>query len=451
MDVGMNSVRFMIPSTSQLEQFRSAHQLPALVMSIFSTDTLDTRTLGEVEEASPFPIASVTKTFTADLVLGFADGQMLDRPIREVLPDFALADPDATTRMTPRDALCHFSGLPPHTWAWVYGDLSRADFIRERLPHLPSVGPFHQQHRYSNLLYAVLGQWIEAVSGQSWETSLQQVILDPLHLKHTALLDENWAASAPAPHERCAGGIRQRPPFFAQKNHLIAPASEMSASIPDLAAWGQRQLQLPSDDARWKPHNLVETQRPHPSMGPLHYGLGWRVDTVRGEPRVWHSGQCSGYSSLLVLHPERNVGFAAAANLHATVPPLQALDLWIHHDIAANWLPPEGSEVRGKKSEVRRQKSETYFPYSPIPQLSNSPIPGLYTHPGYGDLEILITDDIPHSRYQNSAPTPLHDRNGIPQLQLPGYSVTFPITQPSPGRITVPFETQCEHVVFTLK
>ncbi|MFO1528793.1 MAG: hypothetical protein U1F77_03405 [Kiritimatiellia bacterium] len=38
------------------------------------------------------------------------------------------------------DAVTHRGPLPPHTWAWVYGDLERAAWIRQRLPHLAPYG-----------------------------------------------------------------------------------------------------------------------------------------------------------------------------------------------------------------------------------------------------------------------------------------------------------------------
>ncbi|MDA3873606.1 MAG: serine hydrolase, partial [Kiritimatiellae bacterium] len=74
----------MFPSPSQLEHFRTRHHLPGFVLSTFTADSIDTLAFGDVEASNPFPIASVTKTFTADLVLSLADAHMLDRPIREV-------------------------------------------------------------------------------------------------------------------------------------------------------------------------------------------------------------------------------------------------------------------------------------------------------------------------------------------------------------------------------
>lgn len=308
----------MICDPVVIDSIQRQFHLPAFSACRFSPSEIQNLT---AEPDTRFPFASVTKTFTAHLCLQPELRQHLDRPIREILPYFQLQDPEATRLMSARDALCHFSGLPPHTEAWVRCSLSRETFIRELLPTLEMAGPFREQHRYSNIMYAVLGQWLEALSGISWETQIEEDILRPLNMSRTGFLDENWQENAAPPHRLSADGEAEKiPPFYARKQHLIAPASEMIGSMPDLARWGQFMLTLPSDDDRWQPHNLISEQ------SPLHYGLGWRLDTINGEPRFWHSGQCSGYSSLLTLYPQRQIGLAAATNCSGMVEALQALD-----------------------------------------------------------------------------------------------------------------------------
>lgn len=313
------------------DNFRVEHALPCLVYSLFDSQGLQTAVSGSATEDSRFPLASVTKTFTAHLCLAEPFRRQLDRPFREVLPWFRLQDEAAARAMTPRDALCHFSGLPPHTDDWVRCELSRERYIRERLPLLNSAGPFREKHRYSNLMYAVLGLWLEKIGGSRWEERVTGDLLNPLGLHRTGHLDESWTEQAPPPHALDAGGrLREIPPFFAKRNHLIAPASELIGSMPDLAAWGRHLLSLPITDERWKPHSFITETRPFPEFGPLSYGLGWRLDTVCGEKRVWHSGQCSGYTTLLSLYPERQTGLAAATNRTEAVNALHQLDLRIN-------------------------------------------------------------------------------------------------------------------------
>ncbi|MDF3127989.1 serine hydrolase [Kiritimatiellaeota bacterium B1221] len=298
--------------------------LPTWVCSRFDAHEITTSAGGEnIAKDTRFPLASVTKTFTSHLCLGEGFREKLDIPIREILPYFKLSDSQATAEMTPRDALCHFSGLAPHTADWVQCELSREAYIKERLPRLPLEGPIRQKHRYSNIMYAVLGQWLEEIDGRTWEELVSEEILNPLGMSRTTHIDETWGRDAAPPHGVSAIGKPEPiPPFFAKQNHLIAPASELIGSMPDLAKWGQFLLSIQTEDDRWKPHSCI-TRNPR-----LDYGLGWRLDRIQGEPRYWHSGQCSGYTTLLTLNPHRKNGLALATNRSDAVDILMELSLF---------------------------------------------------------------------------------------------------------------------------
>lgn len=314
--------------SDSLTMLAQRHALPDFTLTRFSSTEIN-RLTGKAD--TRFPLASVTKTFTSHLCLEPELRPFLDVPLCETIPFFKLQDPRASAEMTPRDALCHFSGLAPHTTDWVRCTLSRAEYVRERLPRMPAEGPFREKHRYSNLMYAVLGVWIEQTTGISWEQQLEERILKPLKLDRTEVLDESWKGKVPPPHRRTESGILEEiPPFFARRGHLIAPASEMLGSMGDLARWGQVLLELDPQDERWRPHNRVTPKPSFPEFGPLDYGLGWRLDTVRGEPRYWHSGQCSGYTTLLTLYPERKTGMAAAVSRSEAVDALLKADLLLH-------------------------------------------------------------------------------------------------------------------------
>lgn len=436
----------MIPDIPALRRFIRRQALPGLVVAGFDRKGVQTRAVGFADqetgtlltESSPFPIASVTKTFTVDLVLQAAsNGEIdLDQPIRDQLSGFTLADPEATARLTPRDALCHFSGLPPHTWAWVYGDRPRREFIRERLPHLASVGPFRERHRYSNLMYAVLGELLRSKTGHSWERFLTGEVLVPLGLSDLRPLDARWMDPGVCPYRLAGDRPLRMPPFVARAGHPVAPAGELQGSVPCLAAWGRHHLGLDQNDPRWRPHNRVSGDRPHPCLGPLDYGLGWRIDTVNGDKRVWHSGQCGGFSSLLTLYPEHGRGLAVCCNRSSAVDALQALDLWIHHGVDPEWA---NSYAPTPTRDKRR----------PEPESSLLPEPGVYQHPGYGQLLIEKKGESLTARFQTAAPTPIQaSRDGAPRLYLSEYDVDFPLRAASADRIRIPFEPALESIVF---
>src|SRR5262249_58243366 len=71
----------------------------------------------DVTPETRFQIGSISKTFTGTAVMYLvAEGAIdLDRPVRSYLPEFELADPDATERVTMRHLLAHPRALaaPP--------------------------------------------------------------------------------------------------------------------------------------------------------------------------------------------------------------------------------------------------------------------------------------------------------------------------------------------------
>jgi CubicO group peptidase (beta-lactamase class C family) len=167
---------------------------------------------------------------------------------------------------------------------------------------------------------------MEEITGESWESLVQSRIRKPLGLDSLHLLEPGWETICPPPLALKGGRLVQIPPFYSQKHHLIAPASELRMSVTDLARWGQHHLSLPADTDRWRVHCPVSVERDLPDHGPLSYGLGWRIDTVRGHKRVWHSGHCSGYTSLLSLYPNEGIGLAAAVNQSDAVQELHQLE-----------------------------------------------------------------------------------------------------------------------------
>jgi CubicO group peptidase (beta-lactamase class C family) len=89
-----------------------------------------------------FAIGSSTKAFTATAAGILVDeGKLdLDTPIVEYMPDFRLYDDYATLHATPRDLLCHRTGVPGYDSLWILSRRSRAEFYH-RLRYLePNAG-----------------------------------------------------------------------------------------------------------------------------------------------------------------------------------------------------------------------------------------------------------------------------------------------------------------------
>ncbi|MBY6383344.1 beta-lactamase family protein [Rhodococcus erythropolis] len=147
-------------------------------------------------------IGSVTKTFTASLVLQLvAEGKVdLDAPIEQYLPGLLHgSDMDGSgtdgSAITVRQLLQHRSGLPefagePGADEWIAANEDRtltpsaavAIALGKPAQFVPGTS-----FVYTNTNYIVLGMLVESVTGRSYADELQSRILDPLDLEDTYL------------------------------------------------------------------------------------------------------------------------------------------------------------------------------------------------------------------------------------------------------------------------
>jgi CubicO group peptidase (beta-lactamase class C family) len=108
-----------------------------------------------------FGIGSCSKAFTAATVCMLKEDKIidLDQPIRKFLPSFTLYDEYASNNMTPRDLLCHRSGLPRHDMTW-YGSPATRKELFERLKYLQPNKPFRTTYQYQNLMFMTAGYMV---------------------------------------------------------------------------------------------------------------------------------------------------------------------------------------------------------------------------------------------------------------------------------------------------
>ncbi len=137
-----------------------------------------------------FRIGSVTKTFTATIVLQLIEEGRLR--LNETLDDYLPGVVPRGDEITVRHLLSHRSGLVNVT---KYPWLNRAErssstrpirTLRFAASH-PLDFPPGSTFQYSNTNYIALGLVIEKVTGHSYARELEERILEPLELDHTEL------------------------------------------------------------------------------------------------------------------------------------------------------------------------------------------------------------------------------------------------------------------------
>ncbi|MBB5517158.1 CubicO group peptidase (beta-lactamase class C family) [Rubricella aquisinus] len=190
-----------------LEKEQAQSNAHALLLRVESGDaglTFD-GSAGDAKPGVRFPIASISKTFTAALTLKLADlGQLdLDQTVQSALPHHDLSDLHVIKgvahgpTLTIRHLLFQTSGLADYFKGGVEADmLQNKDraidlaMVMEMARSLPPMAaPGSGKAHYSDTNFRLLGAVLETVSGKPYATLLQDYVCEPLGLRQTATFD----------------------------------------------------------------------------------------------------------------------------------------------------------------------------------------------------------------------------------------------------------------------
>ncbi len=388
------------------------------VKKLGSPDPVDADTI--------FPTGSTGKAFTvADLAILVDQGRIgWDDKVIDHLPGFQMYDPWVTREMTIRDLLVHRSGLGLGEGDLLFvprSNISRKEAVK-RLRYLKPASSFRYGFAYDNILYMVVGQLIEAVTGKTWETFTAEELLKPAGMLHSASDDETRfrEPDRAQPHARINGAFRGLgdQEVLDERDDLArsaAPAGGLAVSANDMARWLLIQLahgKLPQSNKRlfseeaheqmWKPVLLQPIDQLPPEFNltqPMFrtYALGWDVQDYRGARLVWHGGAVLGFLTAVVLLPDKNVGFAIEINSEDGAIIRGVMDELLDHYLGlpnGNWPEKFIAYSDKKKAEALKAfQTKTAKPARVGPSLPVARYAGTYADPWYGQIEITPAND----------------------------------------------------------
>jgi len=281
----------------------------------------DVETKAPVTTATRFEMGSVTKTYTATAVMRLVDLGLidLDATVRTYIPEFRVADPEASERVTIRNLLTHTSGW----WGDAFYDTGEDDKALARLvsdvyPSLPQLFPVGTQLSYNNVAVALLGRITEVVTGKPYRSALNDLVLQPLGLSsatfdHDVVLTGHYAYG----HVEGQSGPEHVTPLFLPRS--VEPAGNMWINIEDQIRYVRYQMGDPyvGAPAVLKPETRELMQRPQRvvvGQPGASIGLVWGISTGDGFHIVDHSGDPFGEASKISFIPEKQVGLVVLTN-----------------------------------------------------------------------------------------------------------------------------------------
>lgn len=429
-----------------------------------------------VDEKTLFAIGSASKAFTTMNMGILVDRGLLswDAPLRDFLPTFKLHDPVATERMTPRDLVCHRSGLPRHDLMWYGSSLSRKELF-ERLKYLRPNKDFRSYMQYQNLMFMAAGYLVEVVSGMTWEAFCQKEIFDALGMRRSNLSVDVMARddNASCAYVEKKAGLEAVP---YRNLDAIGPAGSINSCIDDMSKWVQLHLNAGEFGGRRliSKANLEEMHAPNMVITGTFfkdlagsneiingsYGLGWFVETYRGMKSVHHGGHIDGFTAQVGFLPNEGIGVVVLTNIDGSsfgfVPSYYVFDRMMHLE-PVDWSSRLLEQKKKAKaaSENAESFAEEIRHKDTVPSHPLQAYAGTYFNPGYGDLIVKFIDGSLAAEYNGMAFTLCHYHYDIFEArssEIEENILKLSFSTDAMGiinKLSAPFEPMVDEIIFT--
>ena len=368
-----------------------------------------------VDENTLFNMASTTKAIVA-----IAMGMLVDEgklnwedKVVDLLPYFKLSDPYITADARVKDLLTHNLGIDNSDALWTIDSVSTHETIR-RFQFAKKTYPLRGGFTYQNIMYAVAGEVIAAVSGKPWNEFVKARIFDPLGMNRTQALarDIFKAGNYVTPYydDPDEGMVEVDYGFSDQ----IGPAGMICSTAKDISNY----LTFLVNDGVYKSDTLVKPKtfkylfEPQSFLGtngtyPTNaltkpnwntYGLGWFQQDYKGHKLDFHTGSLFGLVAIAGIIQDKNIAVYVFANLdhaelrHAIM--YKAIDLYAFNDDNRDWhnevfelyegFKKKNIEISKKKIAERIKNTE--------PNLPLEEYEGTYTNDMLGAAKVSLAN-----------------------------------------------------------
>ena len=302
------------------------HGVPGLALGILHDGVVSLRGLGvtNLEDPLPvtahtvFPIASISKTFAATMIMRLVEQGKIDlrAPVRKYLPDFRVRDEAVSRDITVWHLLTHTGGWEGQVSGPDRGEETLKNFVAS-ITDLMQVAPPEAAWSYNNAGFSIAGRVIEAVTGTSINRAVRELVFQPLGLEHAGttagdFITQRFAAG----HSVRDGAPALMRPFSPS---VSVTAGGVGLCITDLLAYarfhmgdgtsatGERILKRESLE-------LMRTAQLRKQSTDDDIGIAWHLRSVGPVRTASHGGTLGGHILLLEIAPERNFAIAILTN-----------------------------------------------------------------------------------------------------------------------------------------
>jgi len=303
------------------------YHVPGAAIGILDNGMITTRGLGvtnledplPVHDHTVFPIASISKTFAATMMMRLVEQGKVDlqAPVRKYLPEFKVRDDTVSRDVTVWNLLTHSAGWEGQVSGPERGEDTLRNFVATVMPDLMQVAPPTAAWSYNNAGFSVSGRVIEAVTGTSINRAVRDLVFTPLALAHAGSTAGEFMVNRFA----AGHGIRNESAFLQRpfSPSVSVTAGGVGLCITDLLSYARFHLGDGTNDKGERilsraSLEMMRTTQLHKQGTDDDIGIAWHLRTVGPLRVAAHGGTLSGHILLLEIVPEKNFAIGILTN-----------------------------------------------------------------------------------------------------------------------------------------
>lgn len=395
-------------------------RIPAVALTVVKGgQTIYAKGLGAltIKEGAPqadaytlFVNASTTKAFTAALLAMMVDKgyvQWTD-PVVSHLPDFQLYDPWVTQNYLVQDIMNHKVGFQAQALDQMPAFGYSRDELYRMMRLIKPTYSFRTTYAYCNAAFTTAALLVEKYTGKTWEQALQDYIFTPLEMDHTRTGKDSYFTADNFAYGytlyKSEDGLKRSPRNDRQETYdwlqAVSPAAFVMSNAHDMGQWmrmllakgtykGQRLISEKNLEYLFTPQTICSFNDKRVVL----YAQGWRIEQGEQGKLINHTGLAGGYTALVVLVPELDMGVSVLMNQGSTTYPHYAvartlIDLcrgverdWVA-ELYDEYMHPSGGSSTRKKQEA------------PASALANTAYAGSYFKEIFGPVKVYQKDGV---------------------------------------------------------
>lgn len=322
-----------------IDNLTQEYGIPGAAIAIVSKDhiyftkyigTQDLNNYKSVDNHTLFQIASISKSFIGLVLSKLVDEKLIgwhDKIIK-YLPEFKLANHEATNNLTIFDIVNMQTGLPFYAGRQYLAEAKNRTDIIKSFSNIDLESAIGVRFSYQYALFAVLEEIIYRRTDKEWYTILTEYALNPLGMNNTyagieKVMKRGISANLAAPHD-------DNNEVLEHERFKLNSAAGMVSNLDDLIKWLQlflgkknNLLDMRAIKNREQPFlNLdIEKNEIYPddhNIYSLRYGYFWYKYDYKNKGKISKiielRGRSTGMASIISYIPENDIGIIIISN-----------------------------------------------------------------------------------------------------------------------------------------